>query len=290
MKPILMRHVEARNESFKAWKNGDPYIHNPWHYHPEYEIAYIHRGKGTLFVGDTMVDYDNNEIILLGSNLPHEWRSEINKEPDLYSETVSAHFKRSFIGESFYDLSEVSRLNDLLEKSSRGVRVNDSFTKTYIKEKLLVLPETLGLKRIIKLLQILHKISESPGLTYLSSNSFTNSFDSSQDHRINKVYEYVMKNFQNSVSISEVAELVTMTNTSFCRFFKERANKSFISYLNEIRVGYACKLLLEGELTVSQISYESGFGNVSNFNKQFKKIKMITPTEYIEEFFEKNSA
>ncbi|WP_236976079.1 AraC family transcriptional regulator [Membranihabitans maritimus] len=290
MKPILMRHCEPRNESFKVWRNGDPYIHNPWHYHPEYEITYIHRGRGTLFIGDRMENYDQNDIILIGPNLPHELRSDIRKNPDLYSESISAHFQHHFIGESFYNLPEVTKLNELLDKTKRGVRVTDSFTQSYIKEKLIMLPETTGLKRIVKLLQILERISESPGLIPLSSTSFMQSIDADQDHRINLVYEYVMQNFKESISIAEVAELINMTNTSFCRFFKERTNKSFVNYLNEIRVGYACKLLLEGELSISQIAYHSGFGNVSYFNKQFKKIKGTTPTEYLEDFLEKNSA
>ncbi len=287
MKPILMRHVEASNESFKAWKNGDPYVRIPWHYHPEYELTYIHRGRGTFFVGDKMIDYDHNEMTLLGPNLPHEWRSEVAESPDNYTETFSVHFKYNFIGNKIYDLPEVLSLNDMLKKVTRGVRVTDTRTKMYVKEKLLVLPETRGLERIIKLLQILQKISSSPGLVFLSSNSFVHSFDTFQDHRINQVYEFVMKNFQKDIKISQVAHLINMTNTSFCRFFKERAKKSFIKYLNEIRVGYACKLLLQGELSIGQIAYESGFGNISNFNKQFKNLKNFTPSEYMDEFFEK---
>lgn len=291
MKPILMRHVEAQNESFKAWKNGDPYIHNPWHFHPEYEIAYIHRGRGTLFVGDTMVDYGENEIILLGPNLPHEWRSQIKQEPDLYSESISAHFKHNFIGDSFYGQTEVTRLKDFLEKAKSGIKITDLETKTYIKEKLLILPETKGLKRIIKLLQILDKISESQGLNYLCKNRIPYTINyNSQDYRINKVNEFIMKNFQESIKVEDAAKQVNMTRTSFCRYFKQRTNKTFIHYLNEIRVGYACKLLLEEEMTIAQIAFESGFGNISNFNKQFKNIKNTTPTCYADEFFKNNKA
>src|SRR5690606_17244133 len=168
-------------------KNGAPYIHNPWHFHPEYEIAYIHRGRGTLFVGDTMVEYDENEIILLGPNLPHEWRSDIKEEPDIYSESISAHFKHNFIGDSFYGQTEVTRLKEFLEKAKRGIRITDPYTKIYTKEKLLILPETVGLKRIIKLLQILEKISETPDLVFLSgSNSIQTMNYNRQDYRSNR--------------------------------------------------------------------------------------------------------
>jgi AraC-like DNA-binding protein len=288
MKPVLMRHVEARNESFKAWTNGHPYIRIPWHYHPECEITYIHKGKGKLFVGDKMVEYGDGDIVLIGPNLPHEWRNDI-PNPDFDSETVSAHFTKDFLGDTFYQLPEAGFLSALLDKSSRGLSVEDEVSKKEINEIIYSLPETQGIERIYKLLRILQKISEAPKLSFLSSNSFAGSIDFGRDNRMNKIYEFVMKNFQDDISVSDVAQVINMTNTSFCRFFKERANKSFIKYLNEIRVGYSCKLLLEGELTISQTAFESGFGNLSNFNKQFKNIKKITPTEYMEEFFEKNS-
>lgn len=289
MKPVLMRHVEPRNESFKAWKNGNPYIRIPWHYHPECEITYIHKGKGCLFVGDKMLKYGTHDIVLIGPNLPHEWRNDICN-PDFFSETISAHFKKKFLGEPFFQLSEVKSITNLLEKSSRGIKIDDRNRKTLIKEKMLMLPKTEGIAKINTLLQILDIISGSPNLTYLSSSSFAKSINFSQDSRINQVYEYVMKNFPNSISISDVAHLINMNDTSFCRFFKERTNKTFISYLNEIRIGYACKLLLERNLSVSQIAYESGFNNISYFNKQFKNVKKTTPTGFKKRFFEKNNS
>ena len=283
MKPVLLRHVEPRDESFKAWKNGKPYMRVPWHYHPECEITYIHKGKGSLFVGDRILKYGPDEIILIGPNLPHEWRSDF-RDPDFYSETISAHFELKFLGEPFFQLPEAIFITNLLENSSRGIRIDNRHIKAHIREKMLTLPEITGMTRINTLLQILDSISNSPNLTYLSSSSFVKSLDFSQDDRIKQVYEYVMKNFHNPISISEVSSLINMTDTSFCRFFKTRTNKSFITYLNEIRVGYASKLLMEGKLCVSQIVYDSGFNNVSYFNKQFKRIKNTTPSRYLKDF------
>ncbi|GAA5222474.1 AraC family transcriptional regulator [Membranihabitans marinus] len=283
-----MKHGETPHESFKAWRNGDPYRHIPWHYHPEYELTYIHRGYGELFVGDKLVDYDHEEIVLFGPNLPHEWRSKKKDDPDYYSESVSIHFGHNFVGESFYNLSESKSLINLLEIAKRGIRVTHKKTKRYVKEKLFTLPETTGLNRIITLLQILEKISESSELELMSSSSFTQSTESIQDFKVNKIYEFVLKNFMHSISVTEAANIVNMTKTSFCRFFKERTNKSFIQYVNEIRIGYACKLLLEGELSISQVAFDSGFENISYFNRQFKQLKDYTPTEYREMFFTKD--
>lgn len=288
MKPILMRHVEAANESFKAWKNGHPYTRIPWHYHPEYELTYIHKGKGTFFVGDKMLDYDEDELVLLGPNLPHEWRSEIEAAPDFFTETYSIHFLYNFLGEKIFSTQEAISINEFLKSATRGIRVTNQATRSYVREKLMELTETKGMGRIINLLQILESIHSSDEKSYICNLSIVSSFDSIQDHRITQVYEYVLKNFRKEVRISQIARLINMTSTSFCRFFKERTNKSFIKYLNEVRVGYACKLLLEAELNITQIAYESGFGNISNFNKQFKSVKNSTPSEYMEEFFKKS--
>jgi len=284
MKPILMRHVESSSGSFKVWSNGGPYVHNPWHYHPECELTFIQKGKGTLYIGDRMLDYGEDEFILLGPNLPHEWRSEITDNPDNHSRSLAIHFNKDLFGQSFYQLPEVATINQVLSKAERGLKIENSKTKSIIKKKLSKLYTSVGIKRVCKLLEILDVIAKSPDTTFLASSSFTSATDYSQSRRLNKVYEHVKNNFKRPITIMEVANTINMTESSFCRYFKERTNKSFISYLNEVRIGYACRLLLEGEISISQIAYESGFSNISNFNKHFKNIKSVTPTKFVNEY------
>lgn len=281
MKPLLMRHSEPIDESFKIWHNGNPYRHNPWHYHPECEITYISKGKGVLFIGDQMMEYGNDELVILGPNLPHEWRSDVGDSPDLYSDSASIHFSQNFLGDYFYTLPEASLITKLLDHSIRGIKITDVRVKKELKTAINALRSTTGLPRIYKLLHILHVISVSDHPVYLSSNSFVASLDQDSDQRIQLIYQYVMKNFKRTLTIDESASVINMTATSFCRFFKERTHKSFVAYLHEVRVGYACRLLLEGKQTVSQVAYESGFGNISNFNKQFLKIKKLTPVQFV---------
>ncbi|GAA4785287.1 AraC family transcriptional regulator [Olivibacter ginsenosidimutans] len=286
MKPLLMRHSEPINESFKIWRNFQPYHHNPWHYHPECEITYIFKGRGILFVGDKMMEYGNDELVMMGPNLPHEWRSRhVMNTPDLYSESVSIHFNQFFLGDAFYQLAEVAALKDFLAQSVRGIKISDQAVKATLKQIFDELLHTDGIPKIYKLLEVLHVMAVCNDRQYLSSNSFVDSIDQSNNHRINQVYAYVMKHFTKAISIADVAAVINMTPTSFCRFFKDRTHKSFIRYLNEIRVGYACRLLLEGQLSISQVAYESGFGNLSNFNKQFRAIKGINPTVFIKDHF-----
>jgi AraC-like DNA-binding protein len=281
MNPVLMRHVETTNESFKAWRNGNPYLHNPWHYHPEVEITLITKGEGILFIGDKILNYKQNELIMIGPNLPHEWRSGIKKTNDYYSECIAIHFNKNFPGEDFYKIPEASPINHLFDLCCRGVKVNEECVKAFVKERLLLLIETKGIERINILLSILNCIASSSGIELLSSSGFVSSINERQNSRMNLIYKYVINNFKNQISVDSVARQLNMTTSSFCRFFKERTTKSFIKYLNEIRVGYACKLLLEENYSISEIAYESGFENISNFNKQFKNIKKITPSQFI---------
>lgn len=282
MKPILMRHVETPpHDSFKSWENARPYLHNPWHYHPECEITYINKGSGVLFIGDQVLNYDNDTLIVIGPNLPHEWRSDSKENPDFYSQTFAVHFNKNFPGEDFYKIPEAVSINHLLEQSVRGIKINDNQTKKIVKEKLMLLLKTKGIERISILFSVLNNIASCQKIELLSSRIFVNSIDEGQNHRMNQVYKYVMNRFREQISVEEIAKEIHMTTTSFCRFFKQRTNKSFIQYVNDIRIGYACKLLLEENYNISQIAYESGFENLSNFNKQFKKIKTITPSRFI---------
>lgn len=280
MKPVLMRHVETTTESFKAWKNANPYLHNPWHYHPELEITVIIKGSGVLFVGDKIMNYRENELFLIGSNLPHEWRSDIKKPMDNYSQSIAVHFMKNFQGVDFDKIPEAFFIKQLLDQSASGIRVGDLKTMEYVKEKLLLLIETKGIERISILFSILNAIASSPKLELLSSHSFVNSIEDGQNHKIIQVYKFMIANFKNQINLEQISAQVNMSSTSFCRFFKKRTNKSFIQYLNEIRVGYSCKLLIEGNYNISEVAYESGFENISHFNKQFKKIKKITPSEF----------
>ena len=289
MKPVLMRHVEAYSESFKSWKNEKPYRHNPWHYHPECEITFIIKGSGILFIGDRVLNYSENELVLIGPNLPHEWRSNIKEEPDNYSQSIAVHFKPGSLGNDLYKIPEMQPINLLLDHSVRGIAVQYHPVKETVKNKLLQLIETEGIERISLLLSILNSIACTEKIDFLSSTGFVDSIQNDHDHRINKVYKYVMTNFKNQLSIDQIAAEISMTSTSFCRFFKKRTNKSFVQYVNEIRVGYACKLLYEDKFSISQVAFECGFDNLSNFNKQFKKIKQVTPSQFISQISGKNS-
>lgn len=287
MKPILMRHVETTTESFKAWINGNPYSHNPWHYHPECEITAIDEGQGVLFVGDSITNYGKNDLILIGPNLPHEYRSSIKETPDFLSKSMSIHFRKDFPGFDFYKMPEAKIIFQILEQSKRGIKFNDRTAQKKVKEKLSSIFQAKGIERINILFSILEIMANSAEQEYLSSQSFIDSIDEDQDQKMYKIYKYIMANFKEQISIDHLAAEVNMTKTSFCRFFKKRTNKSLVQYVNEIRVGYACKMLYTEAYNISEAAYESGFENISNFNKQFMKIKKQTPSQILAKFAKK---
>ncbi|WP_017259998.1 AraC family transcriptional regulator [Pedobacter arcticus] len=288
MKPVLMRHTEIVEQSFKVWENSNPYIHNPWHYHPECEITYIENAQGTLIIGDKAIDYTSDSLIFIGSNLPHEFRG-INKEtPDLKSKSYSVHFQKNFPGKDFYKMPELAVINQLFDISARGIKIHDQKSKDLAKKYLLKLFKSEGVERVGHLLKLLNIISLSPKLEILSSQIFGQSPELPQNQRINQVCKYVMDNFRNEITIEQLVTHFHMTPTSFSRFFKKRTNKSFTQYVNEIRIGYACKLMFQENFSISQIAFECGFGNLSNFNQQFKKIKLITPSQFIAQLSKKD--
>lgn len=284
MNPILMRHVESTDESFKVWTNANPYIHNPWHYHPECEITFIYDGTGVLFVGDKVTRYEKNHLILVGPNLPHEYRSSVKDTPDYLSKSIAVHFRNDFPGNDFFKIPEAKVIYDILEKSKRGIQFNDPVVQKRVKDKMLCILKTKGIERVNILFSILETIAYSSNQEYLSSQSFVDSIDEGHDERMNNIYKYVMAHFKDQISIDQVAREANMTNSSFCRFFKKRANQSFVHYLNSIRIGFACKLLYTESYNISEVAYESGFENISNFNKQFLRIKKITPSQFLSQF------
>lgn len=284
MKPILLRHVETTTESFKIWKNAKPYMHNPWHYHPECELTLIEEGTGVLFAGDCVTHYRKNDLVLIGPNLPHEFRSNNHNYPDYTTKSSAIHFKWDFPGEEFYKIPEARIIYEILLKSERGIKVTDHFTLGTIKSNFEDIFKEKGITRINILFSILQSIADSSNQEYLSSQAFLDSIHENTDNKMYWVYKFIMDNFRERICQEQLAKDLNMTTSSFSRFFKKRTHKSFVNYVNEIRIGYACKLLLFDDQNISGAAYESGFENISNFNKQFLKIKGCTPSAYLKTF------
>ena len=263
-----------------------PHFIVPWHYHPAIEIMYITRGIGTRFVGDCIEQYEEGDVCMIGPNLPHEWRNDdayFDKESGLRATCICLFFKREIFDPNFIRLPEMNNIRDLIERSRRGLKFTGN-SKLEITRFIRSSGNAVGVRKVTNLLTLLELMATSTEYELLASVGFTNSVNSEDFERFNKVYKFLVKNFATSIRLEEVSTLVGLTPTAFCRYFKERTKKTFVEYLNEMRIGYSKKLLLENKMKISTISGEVGFPNLSNFISQFKKVTGMSPSQFQKQF------
>ena len=263
-----------------------PHFIVPWHYHPAIEIMYITRGIGTRFVGDCIEQYEEGDVCMIGPNLPHEWRNDdayFDKESGLRATCICLFFKREIFDPNFIRLPEMNNIRDLIERSRRGLKFTGK-SKLEITRFIRSSVNDVGVRKVTNLLTLLELMATSTEYELLASAGFTNSVNSEDFERFNKVYKFLVKNFATSIRLEEVSTLVGLTPTAFCRYFKERTKKTFVEYLNEMRIGYSKKLLLENKMKISTISGEVGFPNLSNFISQFKKVTGMSPSQFQKQF------
>ncbi|WP_411275166.1 AraC family transcriptional regulator [Daejeonella sp.] len=259
-----------------------PYFDPIFHFHQEYQLFLVLQGEGTRFIGDNMKPFKKGDLVFTGPNLPHVWRSDncyFDKTNNLKTTGIVIYFHDHFLGEPIHHEEEFENIRHLLQKSVRGLEINGD-TNRKVSKMMVELLELKGIKSIIQLLKILDITANSPECHFITHKHYVPINTEAETNRMNKVYEYVMKNFKQKIRLEEVAAIANMTPTSFSRYFKSRVNKSFSDFLKEIRIDYARKLLSEEDMNINQIGYECGFHNISNFNKQFKKVTGDHPFHY----------
>lgn len=282
MKPIL-RKVDAGNDySFRIREDILPYLYNHWHYHPEVELTLIRKSSGTRLVGDHMERFSDGDLVLLGPNLPHMWRNDdIYFKPDseLRIEAIAVHFLPECLGKTFLNIPEMKPVRLLLNDAKRGIKLSGQLHDR-VRKKMEAVLEAEGIRRVTLLLEMLCEIAAGNEKMPLSSMGFIQEHTFDRVDKINEIYNYTFNNFMQPVSIEDVARTVHISPHSFCRYFKTRTSKTFIRFLTEIRIGHACKLILENTMSIAQVCYASGFNNLSNFNRRFKEVTGKTPMEY----------
>jgi AraC-like DNA-binding protein len=287
MNPILEKVTITDKQSFALKEEILPFIKIGWHYHPEYELVLFTESTGKRFIGDHTDRLAPNDMLLLGPYLPHYMRNDdeyYQGNPNLRIRAIVVHFDEDFCGKGFFDIAEMANVKKILQKSSLGVKISG---ETQLKlaplmEQLLV---SSSYERLRILLDILHEIALSSDLTTLSSMGYTKFSPHEDTTRIDKVFDYILKNYTKDISLEQMAENVNMSVSAFCKFYKKRTGKTFTQTLNEIRVGHACKLFIEMGLSVSEVCYQSGFNNLSYFHRNFKKITQYAPLEYRKRFY-----
>ncbi|HHV85254.1 MAG TPA: helix-turn-helix transcriptional regulator [Petrimonas sp.] len=269
------------------WCDYD-YFKFPLHFHSEYEIIYIINSFGKRFVGNSIESYSDGDLVLLGSYLPHMYKSAPDfhqNNSNLRVKAIVLQFSNNFFCCAIENYPEFNKIKKLLDESRYGIVFKDCKEADLIKKRL---KKALNLKNIdllIECIKILSLMSDTEKKELLNEDYFENSFDSQfNDPRIIKILTFINNHYSEPINLEDIADKAGMNKSAFCRFFKEKTSKSCIEYINELKVTYACKLLREGKLSISQICYEVGFNNISNFNRQFKKITNFTPSDYLLEF------
>lgn len=279
-KPNFLKIIPLAKNSLVI--KTDRALETPWHFHPEVELLYCIRGRGTDFVGNNITSIEDGELLLFGKNLPHTRLGDTEyyqtNATDI-PEAIVIQFQENFLGDTFFEVSELAHLKDLLTRASRGLRYSGQ-SRALVAAKMLEIRKLSGLISILELLSILNILASTTEYTYINPVDYVAKTHEKSSTKINQVYQYTISNFRENISLEHVASITNQSRSAFCRYFKAHTRKSYITYLTEVRIAFACELLREGNHDVTRACFASGFNNTSNFNRQFKKVMNATPKEY----------
>lgn len=271
--PVIVRKFDYEKFSF------------PWHVHNEFEIIYVEESFGERFVADSIDKFAPGDLTLVGHNVPHCMKSDIikNKENNCRVKGTIIQFKEDFMSHAISNYADLAHIKKLLEDSHRGVHFSYPQNKEII-DCINKIYESNGIMHLINLLHLLDIMAQSVNKRFLGSIYFSKSLSINMDSRMIKILSYVTDHYKEDISLNEIASFVAMNSSSFCRYFKEQTGKTLIEYVLDLRVGFACKLLIENKMDVFQIGLECGFNTITHFNRVFKRNTGFAPTEYRKQF------
>jgi AraC-like DNA-binding protein len=281
MKPVLEYLPRNSGESFVTKFFDYQYYPTPWHFHPEYELVLVTESTGKRFIGDHICNFKPGDLALIGPYLPHTYKNDpqyFEDNSNLRAKSIVVHFKEDSFGDHFGELPEAQKINSLLGRSIKGLCVTGE-TNKLISHKLYQLVNAKGFSRWLQLLEILNILSDSKDLEFICNNVITGQ-NINETARMNKIIDFVIKNFKREILLSEAADLANMAENSFSRYFSQRTRKSFTGFVNEVRLNHASKLLIETPKSITEICTECGFNNLSNFNRQFRKVYQKNPLNF----------
>jgi AraC-like DNA-binding protein len=272
------------DESFFIGIYQDDLEKSDWHYHNNYEISFITEGVGKRIVADSIEDFQPGDLVFIGKNLPHVWIAD--KESSVVPRTLESvflQFTSDILHSHQLALPEFKNVARALALSERGLQITGE-TLNKISEWMLQMPYMGGFERFIHFYMILDTIGKSVHWKPLASKEYMKTRFTPGNKRIAKIHEYLMSNYKKDIDLKQLAEIINMTENSLCRFFKLNTGMTLFEYLNLIKTDFACKLLMNNDLSVLEVCLDSGYNNLSHFNKQFKKNTGLSPSEYRKKF------
>jgi AraC-like DNA-binding protein len=273
-------------DCFTIFAREKTFFDFPIHYHDEFELNFILNGRGVKrVVGDHAQEIEDIELVLVGSNIPHGWAThnyKFEENEDRITE-VTIQFHHDLFEGKFLQRNQLHFIKNLLEISQKGISFCRE-TSFALKDRILTLANKTGFDSVLELLSILHDLSISRNIQLLSNATFSDNTVTYNSRRLEKVFEFLRKNYNKDITLADVSKLADMTEVSFSRFIKKRTGKTFVDSLNEIRLGFATRLLIDSSETIAEIAYKCGFNNISYFNRLFRKKKNLTPKEFRENY------
>lgn len=286
MRPDRLLVPQQPHRSFDLRHERLPFFTNPWHFHPEIELNYVVSSAGMRFIGHSIDRFSDGEIILLGSNLPHYWKNDaVYSEAgnSLQAEAIVARFTPNFAGEPFWELPETKPIQRLLNRAGVGLKLLDPL-RADIADQLRAMVNLDGLAQLTALLHILDQIARSEAVVAISPGYVPTPQLSRQSERLSRVVGHLMQRVQAPVSLPEIAELANMNPAAFCRYFKSQTGQTLTQFVIDLRIRYACDLLTRTDGSITLISEQAGFENVSYFVQAFRKKQGVTPARFRQQF------
>ncbi|MFK8010043.1 MAG: AraC family transcriptional regulator [Saprospiraceae bacterium] len=283
MKVLPFKVPVSEETSFRVQVDRMRHFYDKFHHHQEVQITWIQKSHGSLLMGNAIATFEENDLLVIGSNVPHSFQNDeifYKKNKNLSAEATSILFDKNAFGKSFFDLPEMKNIKHFIKNADKGYRINGK-TKEEIITQLKLIEGKNGLERFLILIKILNQLSISKEVEFLSNLSFFGNPTSSESKKLETVFQYILDHHQRTIKLEEVAKVANLSVSAFCRFFKLRTRKTFSQFVNEFRISVACKKLLLDDFSISEICYQVGFTNLSNFNRQFKKITGFTPSQYV---------
>jgi AraC-like DNA-binding protein len=285
MKPFLEKCGDPVEASYFCYERLDPGFPFEWHYHPEYELTLIVHSHGMRFVGDSIAAYSDGDLVLLGPDLPHTWCSNMGgKKANGRHRAIVIQFSDVFLGERFFQVPEMRSVAHMLKRSVRGLRFSGPPRRQVspiIDGMLAMEPD----QRLMALLSVLHTLSRTTRATPLASRGFRPFFPKEDRQRIDAVCSHINEHFTHEIKHADLARLAHMSPPAFSKFFKKTTGKTVTSYTNELRIGLACRQLIESDHTIVDICYRVGFNNFSNFSRRFMQFKGVAPRAFRRRYF-----
>lgn len=281
MKAIEFRLPKEFDKSFIVFSEKGSHFPCPWHYHPEFELVLINKSSGKRMVGDHIGHFDQGDLVLMGPNLPHVWINDkkyIENKNTTAAEGTVLHFSSDFIGQDIFNIPECTSLREILDLSSRGIHILGEERNQIAKIMVSMVFET-GLKRLSSIFEIFNILCSLKEYQLLASPNFISN-NRKENNKHSKINDYILRNFHRPITLHEVAYEANMATTTFCNFFKDQYRMTFVEYVNQIRIGHFCKLLSENNKSILEAAYDCGFNSIANFNRQFKKVKGMSPSEF----------